>query len=164
MTGIVIRPLARADRELMADLPARISPAAASLRFHVAMETLTDAMLDLLLDLEVGQREALLALDEGAIVGIARFARDAAESVEAEVAVVVADDWQHRGIARCLMESLTARALTAGITRFRADMLGDNAGAHRFFSQLGPVLSSRTAGGHVILVIDIAGTEIMRTS
>jgi acetyltransferase len=162
MTGIVIRPLTRADRELMTDLPSRISPAAASLRFHVAMETLPDPMLDVLMDLEAGRHEALIALDDGAIVGIARFARDGA-AAEAEVAVVVADDWQHRGIARRLMEALTARALAAGITRFRADMLGDNAGAHQFFSRLAPVLSSRTAGGHVILVLDLAGPEIMRT-
>lgn len=45
---------------------------------------------------------------------------------EAEVAVVVEDAWQGRGLGRILVRNLARRARTVGVERFVASMLPEN--------------------------------------
>ena len=77
--------------------PDRVSPQSAISRFRRAVGRLSEPFLDHLLDLREGQREAVIALDGRGIRGVARFARDPEEANTAEVAVLVAHEWQHRG-------------------------------------------------------------------
>jgi len=75
-TGPLIRPMTPADRPALADFPHRVSAGSAIFRFHGSVTVLTDKTLDLLLDLLDGQREAITAVDDRGIAGVARFARD----------------------------------------------------------------------------------------
>jgi hypothetical protein len=68
-----------------------------------------------------GQREAITAVDDRGIAGVARFARDDLDPAIAEVAILVADEWQHRALARQLLRPLAERARSAGM--FRAAVL-----------------------------------------
>jgi GNAT superfamily N-acetyltransferase len=86
---------------------------------------LTDQTLNLLLDLVEGQREAITAVDDRGIAGMARFARDDLDPAIAEVAILVADEWQHRGLARQILRPLPEMARSAGIERFRAEIQAD---------------------------------------
>ena len=55
------------------------------------------------------------------------------------------------------MRQLASRARAAGISRFRGDMLSDNAGAQRLMTALGRSVSSRTSDdGHTVMIIDLA--------
>ena len=157
-SGLTIRPLTAADRGSLADLPDRVSPQSAVSRFHGAVSGLSEQFLDLLLDLRDGQREAMIALDGPEIVGVARFARDAQDADTAEVAVLVADEWQRRGVAHQMLRPLIARAVSAGITRFRADMLVENTAARRLFAGIGPTLRESVVNGHAIVIIDLSTT------
>jgi len=157
--GLTIRPLAAADRFALAKLPDRVSSRSAIARFHGAVTSLSEPLLDHLLDLEAGQREAVVAIDERGIVGVARYARDSADSDTAEVAILVADEWQHRGVARQMLRLLVAQAIQAGITRFRADMLRENIAARRLFAELAPTLNERLTPGHVVVTIDLLGSQ-----
>jgi len=74
--GPLIRPMTPADRPALADFPHRVSAGSAIFRFHGSVTMLTDKTLDLLLDLLDGQREAITAVDDRGIAGVARFARD----------------------------------------------------------------------------------------
>jgi hypothetical protein len=107
--GLTIRPLTAADRAALATLPGRVSPQSAIGRFHGALNRLTDPLLDWLPDLEPGRHEALVAADELGIAGIARFIRDEDASSTAEVAIIIADDWQHQGVARLMLDRLKLR-------------------------------------------------------
>lgn len=156
--GLTIRPLTAADRGSLAGLPDRVSPQSAVSRFHGAVSRLSEPFLDHLLDLREGQREAMIALDSRGIVGVARFARDAEDADTAEVAVLVADEWQHRGVAHQMLRPLIARAVSAGITRLRADMLVENTAARRLFAELGPTLRESVVNGHAIVMIDLTTT------
>jgi hypothetical protein len=102
--GLTIRPLTAADQAALAKLPGRVSPQSAIGRFHGALNRLTDPLLDWLPDLEPGRHEALVAADELGIAGIARFIRDEDASSTAEVAIIIADDWQHQRVARLMLE------------------------------------------------------------
>ena len=104
--GPLIRPLTPADRPALADFPNRVSAGSAIFRFHGSLTMLTGKTLDLLLDLADGQREAITAVDDRGIAGVARFARDDLDPAAAEVAILVADEWQHRGLARQLLRPL----------------------------------------------------------
>jgi nucleotide-binding universal stress UspA family protein len=61
--------------------------------------------------------------------------KDDAEA--AEVAVIVADDWQRRGLGRALLDRLTYRARREGVRRFSALVQGDNSGALRLLADVG---------------------------
>src|SRR5580700_7434922 len=91
-TGPLIRPMTPADRSALADFPDRVSAGSAIFRFHGSVTVLTDKTLNLLLDLADGQREAITAVDDGGIAGVARFARDDLDPATAEVAILVADE------------------------------------------------------------------------
>jgi len=102
--GLTIRPLTAADRAALAKLPGRVSPQSAIGWFHGALNRPTDPLLDRLLDTEPRRHEALAAASELGIAGVARFIRDEDASSTAEVAIVIADDWQHQRVARLMLE------------------------------------------------------------
>ena len=156
-TGPLIRPMTPADRPALTDFPDRVSAGSANFRFHGSLTMLTDKTLDLLLDLVDGQREAITAVDDRGIAGVARFARDDLNPATAEVAILVADDWQHRGLARQLLRPLAQRARSAGIERFRAEIQTDNTVARRFFLGLTPTASEQHRNGDVVVLINVAG-------
>ena len=157
MEGLLTRSLTEADRDLLAALASRVSPQSMISRFQGAVASVQPSLLDRLLDLAPGQREALIALDDQGVVAVVRYARDTQEGDTAEVAALVADEWQHHGVGLELMRQLASRARAAGISRFRGDMLSDNAGAQRLMTALGRSVSSRTSDdGHTVMIIDLA--------
>ena len=155
-TGPLIRPMTPADRPALADFPNRVSAGSAIFRFHGSLTMLTGKTLDLLLDLADGQREAITAVDDRGIAGVARFARDDLDPATAEVAILVADEWQHRGLARQLLRPLAERARSAGIERFRAEIQAGNTVARRFFLGLTPTARERHSNGDVVVLINVA--------
>ena len=159
-TGPLIRPMTPADRPALADFPDRVSAGSAIFRFHGSVAVLTDQTLNLLLDLVDGQREAITAIDDRGIAGVARFARDDLGPATAEVAILVADEWQHRGLARQLLRPLAERARSAGIERFRAEIQAGNTVARRFFLGLTPTARERYRNGDVVVLINVA--ELLR--
>jgi GNAT superfamily N-acetyltransferase len=134
----------------------RVSAGNAIFRFHGSLTVLTDQTLNLLLDLVDGQREAITAVDDRGIAGVARFARDDLDPAIAEVAILVADEWQHRGLARQLLRPLAERAQSAGIERFRAEIQADNTVARRFFLGLTLTARERYRNGDVVVLINVA--------
>jgi GNAT superfamily N-acetyltransferase len=80
---------------------------------------------------------ALVARDaDGRAIGIARFVRDAADPVTAEVAVAVVDAWQGHGVGSRLAESLTEIARELGIVRISLVMAHDNDAATRLMHRI----------------------------
>jgi RimJ/RimL family protein N-acetyltransferase len=100
-------------------------------------------------------REAIVAVSEGEIVGVARFDRSADRS-EAEVAYVVADAWQGRGLGTVLFDRLAELARAVGITRLVAHTLPENRRMLRLFHHSGFPVSDRFQDGVIRVTIDIA--------
>lgn len=61
---------------------------------------------------------ALIAEQDGQIVGVARYERERGDD-RAELRLVVADAWQSRGVGTRLLESLIAVAATEGVRQLR---------------------------------------------
>ena len=88
------------------------------------------------LDGLVADDEAIVALALDEIVGFARFHRTSADN--ADVVVVVADDWQRVGLATELLGRLGARAAAMGIRHFEADAVDENDSMLEEFAQWSP--------------------------
>lgn len=153
-SAVTLRPIAASDREALRAGFDRLSPESRYRRFFTPMPTLSNRDLDYLVNVDHRNHEALVALDQsdGQIVGVARFVRTGPE--EAEPAIVVADDWQGRGLGRQLMTTLSDRAREEGVTRFRAPVLAENDAARRLLASLGEH-SERQEGNEVELAIDL---------
>jgi RimJ/RimL family protein N-acetyltransferase len=82
-------------------------------------------------------------------VAVARFVRLPEDPRTAEFAIVVGDAYQQEGIAKKLMERLSAAAIERGITRFRATILAENGPAHRLVRGLPGRVAAERHSGHV---------------
>jgi len=142
-----IRPLEPEDRAELADGFARLSADSRFRRFMTPMPRLSKRQLDQLMDVDHRDREALVAeTDDGELLAVARYVRTAPK--RAEAAIVVADDWQGRGLGTVLLDRLADRAREEGLTMFEAVALAGNAQA---------IALLEAAGG---VVVERAGTEV----
>ena len=91
------------------------------------------------------------------LIAVARFVRLADDPTTAEAAIVVADDWQRRGVGTQLAEQLAEEARHNGIRRFTATMASDNVAAHRLMRRMKARLESHLAGhGVTEMVLELA--------
>ena len=124
----------------------RLSPESRYRRFLSPVARPEQAHPELLLDVDHHDREAVVALAGAEIAGVARYARRSGSS-SAEVAVVVADEWQRRGLALRLLQTLAGAARREGVDRFEVLLQGDNLPAVRLLQRFSPgVLFTLQAG------------------
>jgi GNAT superfamily N-acetyltransferase len=91
-------------------------------------------------------RMAFVVERDGDLIAVARYER-LGDPTQAEVAFVVTDGWQHRGIASFLLQRLASRAREVGITTFCAEVLAENAPMLAVFLRAGfPTKTSREQG------------------
>jgi RimJ/RimL family protein N-acetyltransferase len=148
----VLRPLTPEDRELLRAGFERLSERSRYMRFQSPMSGLSERQLSYLTSIDHHDHEALAALDpeSGDGIGVARFIR--VNDGVAECAIVVADDWQGRGVATALLDRLVDRAREEGIERFTALLLAENHNALRLLERLGETEQQRV-GSQVELEI-----------
>jgi GNAT superfamily N-acetyltransferase len=78
-----------------------------------------------MLDANHHDKEVLVAVAEEEIVGHAMYVR-LDEGSEAEMAIIVEDGWQSKGVGKSLLSELAKRALLGGVEIFTAEVLGTN--------------------------------------
>ncbi len=153
-SSVVIRPIEADDRDHLRAGFDQLSEQSRYMRFQAPLASLSDQQLAYLTDIDHHDHEALLALDPSSddVVGVARFVR--INDGVAECAVVVADEWQGRGVATELLDRLVARAREEDVDRFTALVLAENAEALRLLERLGDTVQSRV-GSQVELDIEL---------
>ncbi len=124
-----LRPVLLQDAELEQALVRALSPASRYQRFFSPIRELPGGWLERLTQIDYQQQQALIVEtfvgDQPVAVAEARYVVDATGE-QCEFAVVVADDWQHLGLARRLMHCLMSSAAHAGLKRIVGDVLADN--------------------------------------
>lgn len=134
-----LRPIQPDDVEELKRGLKLLSPETRLRRFHHPVSELSEDQWRYLTHVDGVDHVALVAcLDEecqgfpaGTIVGVGRFIRDKSERNVAEVAFVVHDDVQRRGVGRKLRDAIKHEALARGIDVFRAHMLPSNMAIRR---------------------------------
>jgi GNAT superfamily N-acetyltransferase len=159
---VAIRPLARADRDALAEAFSRLSEETRRRRFRGLASRLGERELDRLTRIDHHEHEALAAIapDTGRIVGVARYVVLPHDPGAAEVAVAVDDEWQRRGIGRRLMSELVGRARAEGVTRLLAYVGADNQLVLGWIARVGGVPVARDGDATVYSIpLDRPGQE-----
>jgi RimJ/RimL family protein N-acetyltransferase len=158
---ILIRPIRADDKRMLENGLRQLSPQSVQRRFLTPKRSFSRAELRYLTEVDGRDHVALVAEYPGELVrrliAVARFVRLHEDPDAAEVAIVVGDDWQRRGVGSLLAELLAARARETGIRRFTATMASDNIPAHRLMAKLTRHLEERHTGAGVSeVVLDLA--------
>jgi GNAT superfamily N-acetyltransferase len=120
-----LRSIHRTDADRLARFHHSLSPETTRRRFFTFHPELSPDELARFTHVDHHDREAVVAVVGDDIVGVARYDRRPGTD-EAEVAFVVTDAWQGRGLGSALFAELAARARASGITRLLADTFADN--------------------------------------
>jgi RimJ/RimL family protein N-acetyltransferase len=124
-----LRPIRPEDQERLISFYDRLSRHTAYQRFFSVMRRLPPDWAHLLANVDYHRRLALLAEQGPAeapeLVGVARYEPTDRDDT-AEVAFVIQDRWQNRGLGTIMLDALLAAAETRGIRRFRAWVLAGN--------------------------------------
>ncbi|HVM27771.1 MAG TPA: GNAT family N-acetyltransferase [Mycobacteriales bacterium] len=169
--GIVhLRPIRPDDADRLREFHARLSPETVYNRFFTMMRALPARDVERFTTVDHEERAAVVALLQGRIVGVCRYDRypgTTGGEVTAEVAIVVEDGHQGRGLGPLLLEHLTAYARERGIERFSASVLPSNRRMLTVFRSAGFEVERELADGYVELSYPIgvtdASLEVMRS-
>jgi RimJ/RimL family protein N-acetyltransferase len=146
-----LRPIRSDDAAALTRLYGRLLPESAYQRFFTVMRRLPPDWARILADADHDRRAAIVTAGPGGeLVGVARYGCSPG-SDEAEIALVVEDAWQHRGLGTILLSALLDHAGSRGITRFLAYILADNHRMLRLIGRLGLVTERSLAQGLVTL-------------
>jgi GNAT superfamily N-acetyltransferase len=147
---LLIRRITADDKDALVAGLGRLSERSVYQRFLSPKPRLTTSELEYLTEVDFVDHYALVAVlarRPDVIVAVGRWVRDAEAPDSAEVAIVVADDLQSRGVGTRLGRELADAAVQRGIARFTAAMLPTNIAAHRLFAKLSERLEITRAAG-----------------
>jgi RimJ/RimL family protein N-acetyltransferase len=152
-TPVTLRHIRPEDESALTALYERLSPESSYQRFFTVMRRLPPDWVHILANVDYDRRMAIVALGPGGeLIGVARYAYD--ERVrEAEIAIVVEDRWQGRGLGTRLLGELVGYAEGRGIRRFRAFVLADNLRMLNLIRRVTRILDRKLDSGVVSLLL-----------
>jgi GNAT superfamily N-acetyltransferase len=103
----------------------RVSPETIYLRFHIPYPDVPERMLAFMLDADKHDKRSLVAVAKGKIVGHAMYVR-LGDGAEAEMAIVVEDGYQSKGVGKLLLRELAEDAWCRGVETFVGTVLLEN--------------------------------------
>ena len=161
-TAVRLRQIQPSDAPAIVEFHSRMSDRTRYLRYFSPYPRIPERDLERFVNVDHHDREAFVTVSGPRIMAVGRYERLGPDSPEAEVAFVVEDAHQGRGIGSVLLEHLAEAARANGLTRFVAEVLPENAGMLRVFSDFGYQVQRKYADGVVHLSFPIATTEKSR--
>jgi RimJ/RimL family protein N-acetyltransferase len=146
---IHVRSVDPADAPGIVAMHSRFSERTRYLRYFGAYPRIPARDLHRFANVDHRDREAFVALVDDHVIAVGRYERLAPGGPDAEVAFVVEDAHQGRGIAPVLLRALVPAALEAGITEFVAEVMPGNVAMQRVFADAGFAVTSEFADGVV---------------
>lgn len=133
-----LRPVLPGDSERASDGTIEFSSDTLYRRFQTT-RTPTKSLMTYLFEVDYKDHFVWVMTDggDGPVVADARFVRDETDPTLAEVAFIVGDDYQGRGIGSFLMAALAVAARGDGVRRFSARVLSDNMAMRRILDRYG---------------------------
>ncbi len=153
-----LRPITPGDADRLRQFHERLSPETVYNRFFTPVRSLSARDVERFTTVDHDERAAVVAILRDQIVGVVRYAR-LPDPDDAEVAVVVEDAHQGRGLGGMLLEHLESAARERGVLRFVADVLPGNRRMLAVFRAAGFEITRELADGYVELSFPIQETE-----
>ena len=138
-----LRPVRTEDAEAFVQFYARVSDQSKYFRFFAPYPTLSERDVARFTTVDHDRRVAFVVLLLGEIIGIGRYdapggdGDHGTDAREAEVAFLVEDAHQGRGVGQLLLEHLAQAGRERGIARFVADVLPENRRMQQIFREMG---------------------------
>jgi protein lysine acetyltransferase len=154
-TQLHLRPVLPGDNERTTNGPVEFSSDTLYRRFQTP-RTPTESLMRYLFEVDYVHHFVWVMTDgsDGPVVADARFVRDEDDPTVAEVAFIVGDAYQGRGIGTFLMGALAVTAAYHGVQRFSARVLTDNSPMRAILDHFGAEWH-RDDLGVVTTVIDV---------
>jgi RimJ/RimL family protein N-acetyltransferase len=138
--SVTIRPLHPADSAMESEFVRNLSIETKHYRFLGGVKELSPAELKLLCDVDGRHSMAFVATVQAngheTQIGVSRYAECPSDGV-AEMAVTIADAWQHKGLGQLLVKRLITHAETHGVKQLYSVDLADNVAMQKLADDLG---------------------------
>ncbi len=156
-----LRPIDEGDEELLVEFYEQVSAESKYLRFFAPMPRLSDHDVRRFTHVDHHDRVAFVLTVGNKIIAVGRFDRipDAAGGAEAEVAFLVQDAHQGRGIAQLLLEHLAQAGRERGVEKFVAEVLPQNRRMTQIFREAGYHVAGGYEDGVIRLEFPISSTD-----
>src|SRR5919112_2169345 len=160
-----LRPIGAADEDLLVEFYEQVSAESKYLRFFAPMPTLSERDVQRFTHVDYTERVAFVLTVANKMIAVGRWDRipppesDPNPVVEAEVAFLVQDAHQGRGIAQVLLEHLAQAGRERGIGKFVADVLPENRRMIHIFRDAGYQVEGGYEDGVMRLVFPIDATD-----
>ena len=152
-----LRPIRPADADLLVDFYARVSDESKYLRFFAPYPRLSERDVERFTTVDYVDRVAFILTVADQMIGVGRYER--LEDDRAEVAFLVEDAHQGRGVGQLLLEHLAEAARERGITGFVAEVLPENARMAQVFADAGYRLTRQYEDGLLVVEFPILPSD-----
>ncbi|HJU98826.1 MAG TPA: GNAT family N-acetyltransferase, partial [Jiangellaceae bacterium] len=152
-----LRPIRPDDAGRMVEFYGRVSDESKYFRFFAPYPTLSPSDVRNFTQVDHTGRVALIVLIGDEMIAVGRYER--VDEGQAEVAFLVEDEHQGRGVGSVLLEHLAQAARERGIGRFVAEILPHNHKMITVFGEAGYTLASRLTDGIVHVDFEIRPTD-----
>ncbi len=152
-----LRPITPDDAGRLVEFYARVSDESKYYRFFSPYPTLSRRDVELFTNVDHTDRVALIVLSGDDMIAVGRY--DRIGERDAEVAFLVEDGHQGRGIGSVLLEHLAEAARENGIRRFVAEVLPRNRKMLTVFAEAGYTATNTFDDGVVRVEFEIRPTE-----
>ncbi len=136
-----LRPIGPDDRELLVEFYEQVSAESKYLRFFAPMPRLSERDVERFTRVDHHHRVAFVLTVARKMIAVGRFdtlgSSEPGGPVEAEVAFLVQDAHQGRGIAQLLLEHLAQAGRERGVHKFVAEVLPENGRMSQIFREAG---------------------------
>ncbi len=158
---VIIRPIRPDDKQSLIDSSLRVSKRSLYLRFMGSKGDLTEQELRYFTEVDLVSHVALVSVINenrgNTLIGGCRYIvnNDGETDLRAEVAFLVADDYQGQGVATKLFKHLIAIARENGVSEFEADVLRENKGMLTIFERSGLPMQRSFESGVVHVTLSL---------
>jgi acyl-CoA synthetase (NDP forming)/RimJ/RimL family protein N-acetyltransferase len=159
--AVLVRPVRPSDAKALVGLHVHPQPGAPP-RIYATHPALMANEMAHFTTVDYQQRMAFVVLAEDRLVAFASFDRLIAHESVAQIAFVVDESFQRRGIATLLFESLVAYAHSMGVEQFLAEVLEQNTHMLNILTSTGLRSTNVNHGGTVRIEIDLRPTAKYR--
>jgi len=153
---VVVRPIRPSDEPLTRELLHSFSRETIYHRFFAMIADMSLEQLKYYVNVDYEERMALVATikfeQREKIIAVARYDVDRSTNM-AEVAVVVEDKWQNKGLGSFLLKYLAQIARTRGVSGFTAEVMPDNFRMLHLLDKLSGKIEKTFVDGAIRLVL-----------